>query len=108
MGGFIFKMMGLINDDAVILWQQAANLEILEQQGMVGDDDACLLTLTLAVEVTTFIIEWAASAKAGIRCAGNILPVLNFGLVKVEVFTVAAVVLSVPKHQGGGKNALTL
>ena len=30
MGGFIFKMMGLINDDAVILWQQAANLKILE------------------------------------------------------------------------------
>ena len=97
--GFVFQMVRLVNDDAVVFRQQAANFQILEEQRVVRDDDARLFTLALAVEIAAFVVEWAASAEAGIRRAGDVLPILIFGLVEVQMFAVAAVVLSVPEHQ---------
>lgn len=65
MGGFVLELVCLIDDDAVVFWQQAADLEILEEQGMVGDDDARLFTGTFAAKIAAFAVVWAATAETG-------------------------------------------
>ena len=49
-----------------------------------------------------------SDGEAGVRRAGDVLPVLILGFVEIQMLAVAGDIVGVPEHEGGGEDALTL
>ncbi len=98
--GFVLQIMGFIDDDMFIAGQDLIfQLEILQQQGVIGDDEHTVFAFLAIAHIIAMAEHAALAAQTGFCLAGDRRPVLLLQLVEIERFFVTLFGEGQPMHQ---------